>query len=53
MLMNYDASDEEILAHYRQRDPYITLKAAKKHTHYSMRWWHLAKSAEARRRQER
>ena len=54
MLMKYDASDEEILAYYRQHhDPYITLNVAKKHTHYSMRWWHLAKSAEARRRQER
>ena len=53
MLMNYDASDEEILAHYRQRDPYITLKAAKKHWCYSMRWWHLARSAEARKEQER
>jgi len=53
MLMKYDASDEEILAHYRQRDPYIKLETAKKHWRYSMRWWHLARSDEARRRQER
>ena len=55
MLMNYDASDEEILEYYRQhRDPYITLEAAKKHWRYSMRWRHLAGSAkrseESRRR---
>ena len=53
MLMKYDASDEEILAYYRQRDPYITLDTAKKHWCYSMRWWHLARSAEARKEQER
>ena len=53
MLMKYDASDEETLAHYRERDPYITLDAARKHWRYSMRWWHLAKSAEARKEQER
>jgi hypothetical protein len=54
MLMTYHASDEEILAYYRQHhDPYITLNAAKKHWLYSMRWWHLATSAETRRRQER
>ena len=54
MLMKYDASDEEILAYYRQHhDPYITLKTAKKHWLYSMRWWHLARSAEARKEQER
>ena len=54
MLMKYDASDEEILAYYRQRDPYITLDTAKKHWLYSMRWWHLAGAAKrgevARRR---
>lgn len=54
MLMKRDASDEEILAYYRQRDPYITLESAKKHWRYSMRWWHLAGAAkraeEARRR---
>ena len=54
MLMKYDASDEEILAYYRQHhDPYITLNAAKKHWLYSLRWWHLAKLAEARKEQER
>ena len=54
MLMKYDASDEEILAYYRQHhDPYITLNAAKKHWLYSMRWCHLAKSTAARKEQER
>jgi len=54
MLMKYDASDEEILAYYRRNhDPYITLNAAKKRWCYSMRWWHLAKRAEARKEQER
>jgi hypothetical protein len=54
MLRKYDVSDEEILAHYRERDPYITLESAKKHWRYSMRWWHLAaarkRAEEARRR---
>jgi hypothetical protein len=55
MLMKYDASDEEILAYYREHhDPYITLKSAKKHWCYSMRWWHLAaarkRAEEARHR---
>jgi hypothetical protein len=55
MLMKYDASDEEILAYYREHhDPYITLESAKKHWRYSMRWWHRAaarkRAEEARRR---
>jgi len=53
MPMKRDASDEEILAYYRERDPYITLKTAKKYWVYSMRWWHLTRSAEARKEQER
>ncbi len=53
MLMDRHASDQEILAYYRQRHPYITLEHAKKHWHYSVRWWHLARSAEVRKEQER
>jgi hypothetical protein len=54
MLMKYDASDEEILAYYREHhNPYITLESAKKHWRYSMRWWHLAAAKERAEGQER
>ncbi len=53
MLMKYDASDEEILAYYREHhNPYIT-GSAKKHWRYSMRWWHLAAAKERAEEQER
>jgi hypothetical protein len=54
MLMKYDVTDEEILAYYRRNhDPYITLEAAKKHWHYTRRWWHLAEGAKRREQASR
>jgi hypothetical protein len=34
-------TDEQILAHYRQRNPYIPLSLAKKYHREEMKWWHL------------
>jgi hypothetical protein len=55
-------TDEEILRHYRQRNPYISLRMAKESLRGELKFWHLgaitrkaereARDAERRRLQD-